>query len=436
MVNRMKRAGLGLREHKLDNEASDAFKDCITRNGMKYELVPPGNHRRNQAKRAIQTFKAHFISILAEVDDKFPLSLWCQLLEPAELTLNLLRQSRITPNISAYAHVHGPHDYMRKPMAPLGCAIQAHVKPDERRTWDTRSESGFNLGTSMEHHRCFRVYITRTRATRISDTVHSKHQYITNPEISPESLVVAAAQQLTVALKGSIPTGNETAEALTKVSELFTKIAAHKQAAATAKAQRNVLRSNPTAIKTTHFPRVDPSSIPRVATPPRVTIPPVDCRVPNIPVTAQEDCRVGGGEAQIVTPDAGTLKIVEFMTARRTRAAPRPNYISQDEEDSVSPPQRRITRSHTGSILQEAMLSCVDENQPNYIASLDLGLLNFASTKTKTTFEITPQQLSMRRLPMAWLCEMANAVIGDNGELLEYKHLIANPKTRATWLHS
>ena len=168
-------------------------------------------------------------------------------------------------------------------MAPLGCAIQAHIKPDDRRTWDTRSESGFNLGTSMEHHRCFRVYITRTRATRISNTVHFKHQYITNPEISPESLMVAAAQQLTVALKGSIPTGNEMAEALTKVSELFTKIAAHKQAAATAKAQRNVLRSNLTARKTTHLPRVDPSPIPRVATPPRVTIPPVDCRVPNIP---------------------------------------------------------------------------------------------------------------------------------------------------------
>jgi hypothetical protein len=37
---------------------------------------------------------------------------------------------------------------------------------------------------------------------------------------------------------------------------------------------------------------------------------------------------------------------------------------------------------------------------------------------------------------MAWFCEMANAVIGDNGELLEYKHLIANPKTRAIWSHS
>ncbi len=41
IVDRMKRAGLGLQEHKLDNEASNAFKECITRNGMKYKLVPP-----------------------------------------------------------------------------------------------------------------------------------------------------------------------------------------------------------------------------------------------------------------------------------------------------------------------------------------------------------------------------------------------------------
>ena len=48
-------------------------------------------------------------------------------------------------------------------------------------------------------------------------------------------MVVAAALQLAVTLKGNIPTGNETAEALTKVSELFTKIAAAKQAAAAAR---------------------------------------------------------------------------------------------------------------------------------------------------------------------------------------------------------
>jgi hypothetical protein len=30
---------------------------------------------------------------------------------------------------------------------------------------------------------------------------------------------------------------------------------------------------------------------------------------------------------------------------------------------------------------------------------------------------------------------MANFVMGENGELLKYRHLIANPKTRATWTH-
>jgi hypothetical protein len=114
---------------------------------------------------------------------------------------------------------------MKKPFAPLGYAIQAHVKPEDRRTWDTQSDVGFSLGTSMEHHWCFRVYITRTRVTWISDTVFFKHQYITTPAISPESHVVAGAQQLTIALQGNIPTGNKTPEALQKVSKLFTKIA-------------------------------------------------------------------------------------------------------------------------------------------------------------------------------------------------------------------
>jgi hypothetical protein len=88
-----------------------------------------------------------------------------------------------------------------------------------------------------------RVYVTKTRATRISDTVHFKHQYITNPTVSPESHVVAAAQQLATALQGNIPAGNETAEALKKVSDLFTKIAMAKSKVAKAKAQRNRVRA-------------------------------------------------------------------------------------------------------------------------------------------------------------------------------------------------
>ena len=50
--------------HILDNEASEAFKAAIKEN-CTLQLVPPDTHRRNLAERAIQTFKSHFISILA-----------------------------------------------------------------------------------------------------------------------------------------------------------------------------------------------------------------------------------------------------------------------------------------------------------------------------------------------------------------------------------
>jgi hypothetical protein len=98
-----------------------------------------------------------------------------------------------------------------------------------------------------------------------------KYQYITNPAVSLESHVVAAAQQLTIALQGNIPTGNETAEALQKVSKLFTKIAMAKNKLAKAKTMRNRICANQAAWQATHIPRVE-APIPRVETPhPRVT---------------------------------------------------------------------------------------------------------------------------------------------------------------------
>ncbi len=187
IINRMKAAGLGLKKQVLNNKCLAALKACIKENGMDYELVPPEQHRQNQADWSIQTFKAHFISFLASINNKFSLLLWCHLLKPTELTLNLLRQSRVAPKILAFVHVHSIHNYIQKLFAPIGCAVQTHVKPDDRLAWDTRLEPGFNLGASIEDHQCFRVYVTRTRATRISDTVLFKHQYITSPTISPES---------------------------------------------------------------------------------------------------------------------------------------------------------------------------------------------------------------------------------------------------------
>ena len=67
---------------------------------MQYELVPPDNHRRNKAERAILTFKNHFKAILAGVDPSFPMHLWDRLLVQAETTLNLMRMANAAPKVS------------------------------------------------------------------------------------------------------------------------------------------------------------------------------------------------------------------------------------------------------------------------------------------------------------------------------------------------
>ena len=120
MANLTKR-GHGVNLQILDNECSSAYKLQIEEKwGAKIQLVPPDVHRRNIAERAIRTFKAHFLSILAGVSDAFTNFLWDCLLPQTELNLNLLHQSNIAPSISAWEHYNGPFNFDATPMGPMG----------------------------------------------------------------------------------------------------------------------------------------------------------------------------------------------------------------------------------------------------------------------------------------------------------------------------
>ena len=91
----------------MDNEASTSLKMKMTTMNIKDQLVPPSNHIANNAKRAIQTFKNHFIARLCSVDKDFHLQLWYSVLYQAKISLNLLRQSRTLPHVLAYTHFFG-----------------------------------------------------------------------------------------------------------------------------------------------------------------------------------------------------------------------------------------------------------------------------------------------------------------------------------------
>jgi hypothetical protein len=84
----------------LDNEASTALKNFFTVNNIAYQLVPPHCHRRNAVERTIRTLKEHFVAGLSSVDPSFPMHLWDRLLPQAEITLNLLRTSRLHPQLN------------------------------------------------------------------------------------------------------------------------------------------------------------------------------------------------------------------------------------------------------------------------------------------------------------------------------------------------
>ena len=163
--------GLRPRLHTLHNEASTILKEFLTAENVEYQLVPPHIHRRNSAERAIQTFKNHFIAGLASTDPNFPLSNWCRLLPQAELTLNLLRPSRLNPKLSAYAQLEGAFDFNRTPLAPPGTRVIVHEKPTQRRTWAPHGIDGWYIGPALDHYQCYRVWIPSTHAERIADTI-------------------------------------------------------------------------------------------------------------------------------------------------------------------------------------------------------------------------------------------------------------------------
>jgi len=129
-----------------------------------FQLVPPGMHRCNAAERVIRTWKNHFIAGLCTTDPNFPLFLWDTLVTQANLTLNLLRASRLNPKLSSYAQLHGNFDFNRTPLAPPGTKVVIHVKPDKRKSWDPHGNTGWYTGPAMEHYRCYNIYVPKTRA--------------------------------------------------------------------------------------------------------------------------------------------------------------------------------------------------------------------------------------------------------------------------------
>jgi hypothetical protein len=128
----MQKAGIVPKHQVLDIQASVAYKKAINDSNLTYELVPLDDNQRNMAEKDIQTFKDHFVGVLSGCAPTFPMHLWCQLLPQVERQLLILQQSRLHPNLSAYVHIYGNHDYNKHPFVPIGMEALIHDKSHKR----------------------------------------------------------------------------------------------------------------------------------------------------------------------------------------------------------------------------------------------------------------------------------------------------------------
>ena len=212
----------------LDNECAADLKKSILKNNQNYELVPPHQHRRNSAERAIRTFKNHLLAGLASCDPNFPVAEWDRILPQCELTLNLLRNSRVNPNLSSWAYLNGVHNFNKAPLAPPGTKIIVHTKPAKRASWAFHGLEGWYIGPSTEHYRCVKCYIPQTRSEIVSDTVKFIPSYVPIPETNINDHIKKTLTDLTHLLYSKSPavpglTSPSSRAALIQISTLLNR---------------------------------------------------------------------------------------------------------------------------------------------------------------------------------------------------------------------
>ena len=202
------------------------------------------------------------MSVLAGAADDFSPSLWDRLLPQTEKTLNLLRQSNVTPTVSAYAHLCGPFDYNKNkmPLTPIGCAAQVHEKTDKRGTWVYHSVNGWYLSTSPKNYYTHRCHIKATKSEWVLDTVNFSHKNITSPTITHADKVMNAIADCTKAIKYiTSPNGAEEMQQLVKLTE-------------------QAIHQHPAIVKLFATPDSTTPSVPRV----HMTIPTITHSVPRV----------------------------------------------------------------------------------------------------------------------------------------------------------
>jgi hypothetical protein len=300
----------------------------------------------------------------------------------------MLRTSRINPKLSVSTHIYGQYDFNRASMASPGTRIIAHETPNRRQTWAPHGQYGWYIGPTLEHYRCYTVYITKTSGERVVETVIFFPEKFILPFPSAQVLATQTAAELTHALLHPQPSGpfcrvgDEQTIALKRLADIFESATRQKS---------------------------------------KVMIPPTD-RVENAaPLRVQNTVspqRVANTTAQQIPPQPTTS----------SHSTPNSHHRQQ------TPPRRAITPS-----TPHVMVRRSDGQQYNLSQDMVAETINQANH----CFSISTNQEPKNSTKLSGnnqviiLPEMANAVIcPETGKSLKHQELITKLRYKLKWMRS
>jgi hypothetical protein len=217
-------------------------------------------------------------------------------------------------------------------------------------------------------------------------TVFFKHKYLTMPTVTPADALIRAADSLTDAIAGLIPTPTSTMDAVDQLMVIFKQQARAANDAATA---QRVLRERAQAER-----------------------------------VIEEERQANEAQTSRTPTSFAPLPTISprFELEERNDIPASPQgipQITQDDPDDYndSPAANTRQQRETRSLTQDFMLHCMEI--PGYKAPF------------------TARQAASRKYPLQFLCDLAYAVLDDEtGDLLEYRHLMKHPKYKDVWTKS
>ncbi len=224
------------------------------------------------------------------------------------------------------------------------------------------------------------------------------------PTITPTDALIHAADSLTDAIMGLVPTPTCTTDAVDQLMVIFNQQARKANDAATA---QRVLREHAQAERVIKEERQREAPASKTPT----SFPTSRCIQVGTQPSRCNQTRMGKATA---SPSFKLEEPNDIPTL--PQGLPQ---ITQDESDDYNAPPAANTRQQreTQTLMQDFMLQCMEI--PGYMAPF------------------TARQAASRKYPLQFLCNLAYAVLDDKtGDLLEYRHLMKHPKYKDVWTKS